>query len=179
VTFSEHFVDADGHHIRYIEAGSGEPLVVLHGGGGLRHYTSHDLLAAKRHVIVFEMPGFGASAANDRAQTMADMATSMAAAVEALGIDRYDLMATSFGTRVALEWALQEPERVRAVALISPPALRPEDASSPGPNGERPLSLYAHPERVPQQETVSQEDTTKTRTMTGRLMQSSRESNLE
>ena len=58
---------------------------MLHGGGGLRHYTSHDLLAEKRRVIIFEMPGFGASAANDRAQTMADMASSMAAAVAAHG----------------------------------------------------------------------------------------------
>src|SRR5581483_4609277 len=77
------------------------------------------------------------------------------------------------------EWALQEPERVRAIALISPPALRPEDATPPGPNGQMVLSLYAHPERVPQQESYSPEDVTKTRSMSMRLMQWSRESGLE
>ena len=56
-SFREGFVEADGFKIRYLEAGTGEPLVVLHGGGGLRHYTSHDLLAQHRRVLLFEEPG--------------------------------------------------------------------------------------------------------------------------
>jgi len=39
--FDEKFVDADGFHVRYLEAGSGPPLVYLHGAGGLR--ISHAL----------------------------------------------------------------------------------------------------------------------------------------
>jgi hypothetical protein len=41
------------------EAGEGEPLVVLHGGGGVRHYTSHDLLA-EATVILLEAPASAA-----------------------------------------------------------------------------------------------------------------------
>jgi pimeloyl-ACP methyl ester carboxylesterase len=172
MAFLEHLVDADGFSIRYIEAGQGEPLIVLHGGGGLRHYTSHDLLAEKRRVIVFERPGFGRSAANERSQSMADMASSLAQAVAALGIEKYDVMATSFGTRVALEWALQEPERVQAVVLVSPPRLAMQAPSAPG--GNMPLTLYAHPERQQAQEQLSAEDTAKQRSMAMRLMRAER-----
>ena len=65
----------------------------------------------------------------------------------------------------------------RHADLAAGPATRGRLAT--GPNGERPLTLYAHAERVPRQEKLSAEDTTKTRTMTMRLMQSSRDSNLE
>ena len=43
VAFREGFAEADGFHIRYMEAGEGIPLVHLHGAGGLRLNPSHEL----------------------------------------------------------------------------------------------------------------------------------------
>ena len=56
--FREGSVEADGFRIRYQEAGKGPPLVHLHGAGGLRLTSAHDLLSRAFRVIAFEMPGF-------------------------------------------------------------------------------------------------------------------------
>lgn len=149
--FVEKFVEADGFRIRYVEAGTGEPLVCLHGGGGLRLSGTHDLLAAKHRVIAFEVPGFGASPVNDRTKSMDELGATMNAAVAALGIDRYNLMGTSFGSKVVLTMALLNPEPVPAIVLISPAAIRlgattPPTHVSPA---EALRMLYRHPERQP------------------------------
>jgi pimeloyl-ACP methyl ester carboxylesterase len=148
--FREGFVEADGLRIRYMEAGAGTALVHLHGAGGLRLTRAHDLLAQKFRVIAFEMPGFGASPENTRTQSMRELAATMAAAADKLGIDRYNLMGTSFGGKTALWLALQQPERVLAVVLEAPAAIRQKGARpSSGSPEERARQLYAHPERMP------------------------------
>ena len=100
--FREGFVEADGFRIRYMEEGQGLPLVHLHGAGGMRLTPGHDLLCQHHRVIAFEMPGFGSSPENTRTRTMAELAETMVAAVGHLGIDKFNLMGTSFGAKVAL-----------------------------------------------------------------------------
>lgn len=149
VFFTEGYIDADGFRIRYQEAGQGEPLVSLHGAGGLRLSRSHALLATQYRVIVFEVPGFGQSPANERAQSMTDLAHTMAQAVTNLGLERFNLMGNSFGGKLALWLAVQQPERIQALVLVAPAAIRP--AEEPAPQDlspeERLARLYAHPER--------------------------------
>jgi pimeloyl-ACP methyl ester carboxylesterase len=146
--FSEGFVAADGFEIRYFEAGSGPALVCLHGAGGLRLGRGHKLLAAQRRVIAFELPGFGASPPNERTRSLAELAGTMAAAVAALGVERYDLWGISFGGKLALWLALRERERIEALVLSSPAAIRLEERELPVGEELREL-LYAHPERAP------------------------------
>ena len=81
--FSTAYVEADGFRIRYREAGAGEPLVCLHGGGGLRLSAAHDILAKRRRVIAFEIPGFGDSPANTRSESLEALGRTMNAAVKA------------------------------------------------------------------------------------------------
>jgi pimeloyl-ACP methyl ester carboxylesterase len=131
VTFREGFVDADGFRIRYMEAGQGAPLVHLHGAGGLRLNPAHDLLARRFRVIALEMPGFGQSAENTRTRSMPELASTMGVAIKNLGVDTFDLMGTSFGGKTALWLALQAPERVRALVLEAPAAMRQAGAESP------------------------------------------------
>jgi pimeloyl-ACP methyl ester carboxylesterase len=171
--FREGFVEADGFRTRYLEAGSGEPLVVLHGGGGLRRYRSHDLLAASHRVVLFEMPGFGASDANERTGSMAEMARTVAQAARSLGIERFDLQGTSFGGRVATWLAVQNPELVRALVLISPATMLPDAA----PGGGR-LLLYAHPERQVVEQ-ADPESVARQRALTARIMGPRRDADLE
>jgi pimeloyl-ACP methyl ester carboxylesterase len=70
----------------------------------------------------------------------------MAAAVANLEIASFNLMGTSFGAGVALWLAIQQPERVEKLILVSPAAIRPEGTEPAPPGGAR---LYAHPERQP------------------------------
>jgi pimeloyl-ACP methyl ester carboxylesterase len=147
--FTEHFLDADHFHIRYREAGQGEPLISLHGGGGLRISGSHQLLAERYRVIAFETPGFGQSPVNDRSQSMQDLAETIAQAISALGIERFNLWGNSFGGKLALWLAVLHPERVQALILAAPAAIRPE-GSRPRTSVEQQAGLmYAHPERQP------------------------------
>jgi pimeloyl-ACP methyl ester carboxylesterase len=147
--FRDASVDADGFHIRYLEAGKGTPLVHLHGAGGLRLTPAHDLLSRSFRVIAFEMPGFGA-AENLKTQTVQDLATTMGAAAEALGLSRFNLIGTSFGGTVASWMALKQRDQVAALVLDAPSIIRPE-GSEPVSGSPKEIEhrFYAHPERVP------------------------------
>jgi pimeloyl-ACP methyl ester carboxylesterase len=146
--FRETSIEADGFDIRYQEAGEGPALVHLHGAGGLRLTSAHELLSRAFRVIAFEMPGFG-TAENQRTQSIQDLAATMAAAAEAMGLTQFNLMGTSFGGAVACWMAVQRKDLVAALVLDTPSAIRPE-GSEPvsGSPEEVARMLYAHPERV-------------------------------
>jgi len=147
--FREGYVEADGFRIRYLEGGQGVPLVHLHGAGGPRLTPAHDLLARHFRVVAFEMPGFGLSPENSRTQSMPELASTMTQAVSKLGVDAFNLMGTSFGGKTALWLALQATERVLALVLEAPAAIRQEGAEPPsGSPEEMARRLYAHPERL-------------------------------
>jgi pimeloyl-ACP methyl ester carboxylesterase len=148
--FREEFVESDRFRIRYCESGQGAPLVHLHGAGGLRLNRAHDLLAERCRVIAVEMPGFGQSEENTRTRTMPELAATIVKAADALGLDRFDLMGTSFGGKAALWLAAMHPERVRALVLEAPAAIRPSGtAPVSGTPEQMAARLYAHPERMP------------------------------
>lgn len=146
--FREHFVETDGFRIRAMIAGAGPDLVYLHGGGGLHLTRAHDLLSQRFRVIAFEMPGFGAEE-NQRTETIQDLASTMAGAARALGLERFNLMGTSFGGKTALWLAVRHPGLVSALVLEGPAAIRAEGTA---PVSGTPIDvarrLYAHPERV-------------------------------
>ena len=180
VAFREGFAGADGFHIRYMEAGKGIPLVHLHGAGGLRLNPSHDLLARKFRVIAFEMPGFGASAENTRTTNMQELAATMAKAVSALGLDRFNLMGTSFGGKVALWLAVDAPERVLGLVLESPAAIAPEGGRPPsGTPAEMAHRLFAHPERLPPLPAVDPERAAQMQAFVRRVFGPARDPDLE
>lgn len=170
--FKEAFVDADGFRIRYVEAGNGPPIVCLHGGGGLRLLPAHELLAGAYRVIAFEMPGFGASPANERSETGVDLARTMNAAVTALGVERCSLIGSSFGTKIALWMAILQPDAVEAIVLIAPAAIRGQDGPVPTrvPPQEAIKLLYAHPERQTEPLFLPAELAAKHATLTRRLI---------
>jgi pimeloyl-ACP methyl ester carboxylesterase len=178
--FKEGHVEADGFRIRYMEAGDGPPLVHLHGAGGLRLTPGHDLLSRQFRVIAFEMPGFGLSHENTRTLDMAELAATMGKAVEALGIDSFNLMGTSFGGKTALWSAIQQRERVLALVLEAPAAIRPAGAQPPsGSPEEMARRLYAHPERLPPIPLPDPAVQAKTRQLVSRLRGPDRDADLE
>jgi pimeloyl-ACP methyl ester carboxylesterase len=149
VTFQEKWVQADGFNIRYLEAGSGPPLVHIHSAGGLRISRAHELLAASHRVIAFEVPGYGPEA-NERSQTLADLGTSLIKAAHEIGLETFNLWGTSFGGAVATWAAFGAPESLETLILEGPGAIPPDT----WPEIRRPedlhRNLYAHPDRFAQ-----------------------------
>jgi pimeloyl-ACP methyl ester carboxylesterase len=178
--FNEGFVDADGFRIRYMEAGQGTALIHLHGAGGMRLTQAHTLLSRQYRVIVFEMPGFGLSPVNDRTQSVRELGATMARAMSALDIERYNVIATSFGARVALWMALQRPERILALVLEAPAAIRPAGHQPPSGTPEQiARQIFAHPERAAPMAPVDPDVQAKQRALVGRLRGPDRDSDLE
>ncbi|QHN36122.1 alpha/beta fold hydrolase [Gordonia pseudamarae] len=112
--------------IHYVEAGSGTPVVMLHGGGpgasGVANYGRNiDALAQHFRVIVPDMPGYGKSSKNlDQADPFGSLADGIRGLLDALDIDTADLIGNSYGGACALRLALDSPHRVRKLVLMGP-----------------------------------------------------------
>jgi pimeloyl-ACP methyl ester carboxylesterase len=118
-----------GVHTAYLEAGEpdAQPVLMLHGLGA----TSASLLplviglGRDHRVIAPDMPGFGATDAPMWKYTPEELARWASALCDELGISSAVVVGNSLGGRVALEMALQDPERVEGLALLCPsPAFR-------------------------------------------------------
>jgi pimeloyl-ACP methyl ester carboxylesterase len=178
--FKEGHVEADGFRIRYVAAGQGNPVVMLHGAGGLRLSKVHDALAKKYRVIAFEMPGFGQSSANSKSQSVKDLAWTMAQAAAKLGLDRYALVGTSFGGEVALWQALQSPPQVDLLVLIAPTAVVSEGYTMPSVAPDLIGKLmFAHPENAPAWPPVDPANVAKEMALLQRIKATSRDAELE
>jgi pimeloyl-ACP methyl ester carboxylesterase len=108
-------VQVRGFDIRYWEAGTGPDVVLLHGSGGFEPSFGKDLLAERFHVVEFEQPGFADAPEDTTTTGFADLAVTLAAAVAALGVDRYVVIGSSMGGCTALWLAAQYPDRVRGI----------------------------------------------------------------
>ena len=151
VTFKEGQVEADGFTIRYTEAGqprSAGTVVVLDSpfsaGWGLSKL--HQALAQQYRVVALELPGFGSSPVNTGSQSIKELANTMAQAAATVAPDGYTLIGTSFGAHVALWQALQSPDKVEALVLISPTAILPTGGPTTITPEQMAGQLLAHPE---------------------------------
>jgi pimeloyl-ACP methyl ester carboxylesterase len=113
--------DVNGLSLYYEEHGSGEPLVLLHGGFGATELMAPIVpaLAAGRRVIAVDLQGHGRTADIDRPLRPELMADDVAALIEHLGLQQADVMGYSLGGLVALRTAIQHPGRVRNLVLVS------------------------------------------------------------
>jgi len=104
-----------------MEAGSGRPVVALHGLGGTKgsFLTTVADLSARFRVIAVDLPGFGDSVKPLGASYDARFfARSVIDLLDALELERAHLIGNSMGGRVALEAGLEYPDRVDHLALL-------------------------------------------------------------
>ena len=128
-----HFLDVDGVRLHYVERGSGEPLVLLHGNGSMiQDFESSGLvdLAAKNYrVIIIDRPGFGHSSRPRNVVWTPDAQAQLIRRVlERLGVSQAIVLGHSWGASVAVALALKFPDAVRGLVLASGyyyPTLRP------------------------------------------------------
>jgi pimeloyl-ACP methyl ester carboxylesterase len=113
--------DVNGVSLYYEEQGTGEPLVLLHGGlgAGAGFEAIMPTLCAGRRVITVDLQAHGGTADVDRPLRPEIMAGDIAALIEHLGLPRADVMGYSLGGFVALRTAIQHPQRVRRLVLVS------------------------------------------------------------
>jgi len=112
-----------GGRISTIQAGSGEPLVAIHGLGGTKGSFLPTVaeLAPHFRVIAADLPGFGDSAKPLRAAyDPAYFARSILALMDELGLERAHLVGNSLGGRVAIELGMSHPERAGRLVLLCP-----------------------------------------------------------
>ncbi|MGO4723572.1 MULTISPECIES: alpha/beta fold hydrolase [unclassified Inquilinus] len=114
-------VRAGGIDYHYAVYGQGEPLLLLHGGLGSTDMFQPVLpvLAAHRQVIGVDLQGHGRTPLGDRPMSLPAMGDDMAAVLDALGVQQADVLGYSMGGGVAFQLALQHPDRVRRLALVS------------------------------------------------------------
>jgi pimeloyl-ACP methyl ester carboxylesterase len=116
-----HYADVNGINLYYETHGSGRPLVLLHGGLGSGEMFGPVLpaLAAGHQVIAVDLQGHGRTADIERPISVSFMADDIAALIGHLGLERPDVMGYSLGGGVALLTALQHPEAVGRVVVVS------------------------------------------------------------
>jgi len=116
---SRFLTTARGCKVRVFEAGSGSPLVFLHGAGGfLSENAFLDQLAKKYHVFAPELPGFGESTGDDLLEDMLDFALHGWDVVEALGIEDPHIVGHSMGGMIAAEMAATAPHDLAKLVLV-------------------------------------------------------------
>jgi 2-hydroxy-6-oxonona-2,4-dienedioate hydrolase len=176
VTVEEQNVEVGGLPIRYLSAGEGPPLVLLHGAGdnALDWWWVLPALARTHHVYAPDLPG-----SDDSAKPAADYSPAffegfVSGFVDALGIGRATFVGSSLGGLIALQLALSDPARIDALVLADSAGLGRTinplftSVNVPGlgeaaiplwrtPAGAyqrawaRAMLLFAHPGRVPRE----------------------------
>ncbi|MFD2488083.1 alpha/beta fold hydrolase [Amycolatopsis jiangsuensis] len=126
--FTHHWVDADGVRLHAVEGGRPDgPAVVLLAGFPQNWWAWRKVLprlAGRFHVLAIDLPGQGHSERPERGYDTHTVAAHVQAAVEALDVPNYWLVAHDIGAWVAFSLALGFPSRLRGVALL--------DAGIPG-----------------------------------------------
>ena len=115
------YLSVNGVNYHYQVHGKGEPLLLLHGGLGRIEMFGPVLakLAKTRQVIGVDLYGHGRTALTDRPMSLVDMGDDMAQIIKQLGHDQVDVMGYSMGGGVGFRLAVQHPQRVRRLVLMS------------------------------------------------------------
>jgi pimeloyl-ACP methyl ester carboxylesterase len=110
--------------IQVLEAGDGEPLVFLHGEGGIAADSPFlAALAQGWHVFAPLLPGYGLSSGAETLRDMLAVTLHSFDVLDALGLDRPVLVGHSMGGMIAAEMAALAPRAVERLGLIAPMGL--------------------------------------------------------
>jgi len=122
-------IDARGIETSYLEAGSGEPVIMLHGSGpGVSALANwqHNIgtLAQRFHVLAPDIVGFGATERpDDLVYSLRTWTDHIWAFVDAHGIEKTAVVGNSLGGRIALQMATDRPDRITKMVLMGTPGV--------------------------------------------------------
>lgn len=125
--WKEHFVDLAGGRMRYLQAGTGRPLILVHGLMGYSFSWRFAIPALSRHATVYAIDNLGAGfsvAPEGMDCSMQATAERVLQFVDALGITDFDLLGTSHGGAVAMMAAAlcaeRHDTRLKRLVLVAP-----------------------------------------------------------
>ncbi|SMO89370.1 alpha/beta fold hydrolase [Paracoccus laeviglucosivorans] len=123
---------SDGSAARIIEAGEGEPLLLIHGVGMCAEAWMPQIEAffADYHVIAVDMPGHGGTSPLPLTARLPDFVAWAARLVQALGLGPVNVAGHSMGALVSAGLAVEHPDLVRRVALLNAVYRRSPEASA-------------------------------------------------
>jgi len=124
VEFKKETLDIDGVDTVIYTAGSGEPLMFLHGAGTFHGFEFAKPWAEKFRVIHPYHPGFGESGDDPAMDTFNDYVMHYVDLLDALGIDKVHLVGFSLGGHIAAQFASQQRDRVKTLTLVAPAGMR-------------------------------------------------------
>ncbi|MDH3199465.1 MAG: alpha/beta fold hydrolase [Myxococcales bacterium] len=119
---SSHHVPVNNLRIHYLEAGSGPPVLLIHGFPTSSHLWRNVMpeLAKTHRVIAIDLPGYGLSDKPlDVKYDFFFFEEVLEGFVDALGIGETGLAVHDLGGPVGLFWALRHPERVRQLVILN------------------------------------------------------------
>ena len=114
-------VDLHGHHVIYRTAGSGPPVVLIHGMvNSSRHWREVALCLAERHTVIApDLIGHGDSATPRGDYSLGAHAAAIRDLLTAIGVGPATIVGHSLGGGVAMQFFWQFPHRVERLALVS------------------------------------------------------------
>lgn len=124
-------VQVNGIEMYYEIEGSGEPLLLLHGGGGCQEHwalAGGNQFAREYRLIKPDARGHGRTNNPPRSITHRQCASDMLSLLDHLGIQRCRAIGMSMGGNILLHMATQQPERIEAMVVVSATMYFPEPA---------------------------------------------------
>jgi pimeloyl-ACP methyl ester carboxylesterase len=122
-------IGAGGIETNYLEAGSGEPVIMLHGSGpGVSALANwqHNIptLAQRFHVLAPDIVGFGATnGPDDIIYSLRTWTDHVWAFLDAHDIQKTAIVGNSLGGRIALQMATDRPDRITKMVLMGAPGV--------------------------------------------------------
>jgi len=122
-------IDAGGIETSYLEAGAGEPVVMLHGSGpGVSALANwqHNIgtLSQRFRVLAPDIVGFGATQRRDDVvYSLRTWTDHIWAFLDAHGIEKTAIVGNSLGGRIALQMATDRPDRITKMVLMGAPGV--------------------------------------------------------
>lgn len=122
--YAPKYARVNGFRMHYIDEGQGDPILLLHGNptwGFLYRDVIPPLLEAGYRVVVPDMIGFGLSEkpAREQAHTLDGHSADLTALIRQLGLQRITFVCHDWGGPTGLSCAFYNPERVRALVVMS------------------------------------------------------------
>jgi len=125
--YSGQKTEIGGITVNYKSAGSGRPILILHGWGSSSFsWTEIQKLLIEEHfqIIVPDLPGFGETPAPSNVWGVEEYAEFVKQFMEKLGMENYVVVGHSFGGQVAIQFAATHPEKIDKLVLVAAAGVR-------------------------------------------------------
>ena len=128
--FTDQFIEIDRCKVHYRRGGKGQPLLFLHGAGGMPVVMPFmEKLAERFDVIVPDHPGYGQSDEPEWLENIHDIAYFYLDFLAQLKLERVALVGNSMGGWMAMEIAVRNTSHLASLTLVSPAGVRAEGAA--------------------------------------------------